>query len=189
MPKLAIATLKAAAPYSQSRLHEAPKLAKEGMDAYEQRTWREKAHVDEKGDVFIPPMSFKQALDAAAKYLSISVPGKGKATYTKNFTSGCLVMEPVYVGVKKDDLAVDKIHANANGVRGSGKRVWRLFPRVDDWKADVEFHVYDDAITKEVFEQVLRESGRFIGIGRFRPQNGGFYGRYSVEKINWQEAA
>ena len=82
---------------------------------------------------------------------------------------------------------MDRIYANANGIRGSGKRVWRLFPRIDKWKADVEFHVYDDLITKDVFEQVLGESGRFIGIGRFRPQNGGWYGRYAVEKVKWSQ--
>lgn len=188
MPKTAIVTLHAVSPYSQSRAHETPKKEKETPDAYEQRTWREKAHFDDKGQVYIPPMSFKMALDAAAKYLSLQIPGKGKATYTKHFASGCLVMDPVFVGVAKDALLHDRIHANADGVRGSGKRVWRYFPRIDDWKADVEFHVYDDAITKDVFEKVLTEAGRFIGIGRFRPQNGGFYGRFSVEKIKWSEA-
>lgn len=188
MPKTAIARLRAVSPYSQSRAHETPKTSKETPDVYEQRTWREKAHFNEKGEVFIPPMSFKMTLDAAAKYLSLQVPGKGKATYTKHFASGCLVMDPVYLGVKKDDLLHDRIHANADGVRGSGKRVWRYFPRIDEWEADVEFHVYDDAITREVFEKVLTEAGRFIGIGRFRPQNGGFYGRFTVENVKWTEA-
>lgn len=188
MPKTAICTLAAVSPYSQSRAHETPKKEKEAPDAYEQRTWREKAHFNDKGEVYIPPMSFKMALDAAAKYLSIQVPGKGKATYTKHFASGCLVMDPVMLGISKDDLVADRIHANADGVRGSGKRVWRYFPRVDEWQADVEFHVYDDAITKDVFDKVLTEAGRFIGVGRFRPQNGGFYGRFAVEQIKWTEA-
>ena len=141
MHRIARATLTAFAPYSQSRIHEIPKLPKEGADAYEQRTWREKCHATESGEICIPQMSFKQSVDSAAKYLSISVPGKGKATYTKNFTSGCLVLEPVNLGISKDDVAMDRIYANANGIRGSGKRVWRLFPRIDKWKADVEFHV------------------------------------------------
>lgn len=186
MPKIAIATLKSVAPYSQSRAHETPKLAKETHDDYEQRTWREKAHYDASG-VFIPPMSFKMALDAASKYLSLQIPGRGKATYTKHFASGVLVLEPLHLGIQKDKLLGDRIHANADGVRGSGKRVWRWFPRVDSWRGDVEFHIYDDAITKEVFEKVLTEAGRFIGIGRFRPQNGGFYGRFTVEKVRWKE--
>lgn len=185
MPHTAVATLKAASPYSQSRAHESPKQEKETADAYEQRTWREKTHYTDAGVVFIPPMSFKMSLDAAAKYLSLQVPGKGKATYTKHFASGCLVLDQSLLGVKKDDLVFDRIHANADGVRGSGKRVWRYFPRIDHWQVDVEFHVYDDAITQDVFTRVLTEAGRFIGIGRFRPQNGGFYGRFSVEKVKW----
>jgi hypothetical protein len=121
-------------------------------------------------------MSFKMAVDAAAKYLSIQIPGRGKATYTKHFASGVLVLKPVYIGVQKSELRYDRIHANADGVRGSGKRVWRYFPRIEDWAADVEFNVYDEA-----------EAGKFIGIGRFRPQNGGFYGRFSVDQIKWSE--
>jgi hypothetical protein len=187
MPKIATVTLSAVSPYSQSRAHETPRKEKEAPDAYEQRTWREKAHFNDKGQVFIPPMSFKMALDAAAKYLQLQIPGKGKSTYTKHFASGCLVMDPAFVGVSKDALEYDRIHANADGVRGSGKRVWRFFPRVDNWEVTVDFHVYDDAITKDVFEKVLSEAGRFIGIGRFRPQNGGFYGRFDVEKIKWSE--
>jgi hypothetical protein len=188
MPKIASCTLKAISPYSQSRAHESPKKEKETHDAYEQRTWREKAHFDADSAVFIPPMSLKMALDAGAKYLQLQIPGKGKSTYTKHFASGCLVLEPAFVGVHKDNLLCDRIYANADGVRGSGKRVWKYFPRVDNWKVDVDFHVYDDAITREVFEKVLGEAGRFIGIGRFRPQNGGFYGRFAVEKVKRQEA-
>lgn len=189
MPKIAIATLAGVAPYSQSRFHETPDLPKEGKDAKELRTWREKAHYDPKtGEMFIPPMSFKMAVDSASKYLSIQVPGKGKATYTKHFLSGVLVFEPVFLGVHKDEAKRDRVHANADGVRGSGKRVVRYFPRVDDWRVDVTFHIYDDTITEDVFETVLSEAGRFIGLGRFRPQSGGFYGRFLVEKVRWQAA-
>ena len=44
--------------------------------------------IDTNGVVFIPPNSLKNCLSEAAKFLSISVPGKGKATYTKNFEAG-----------------------------------------------------------------------------------------------------
>lgn len=185
MPKLATVTLKAISPYSASRSHEVPKLEKEGHDEYDKRTWRDKAHVDDADQVYIPAMAFKQAIDAASKYLSLKIPGKRNATYTKHFTAGCLVVDPVPLGIKKDALAMDRIYANADGIRGSGKRVWRQFPRVDSWKADVQFHLYDDEITKEVFEKVVTEAGRFIGIGRFRPEKGGFYGRFAVEKVKW----
>jgi hypothetical protein len=137
------------------------------------------------GRVFIPPMAFKMALDAAAKMLGRQIPGKGKSTYTKFFLSGVLVMEPAILPVTKEDVQGDRIFANADGIRGSGKRVWRMFPRIDSWQADIPFHVIADEITPDVFEEHLRQAGAFVGIGRFRPQSGGYYGRFEIKKIAW----
>lgn len=183
--KIATATLRSVSAYSQSRAHRAPKLDRETADAHEERTWREKCHYRQDGTLYIPPMAFKMGLDSAAKMLGIQIPGRGKSTYTKFFESGVLVLEGPDLDIKKDEVAHDLIHANADGVRGSGKRVWRFFPRIDEWRADVDFHVLADEVTKDIFETVLEQSGKFIGVGRFRPQRGGFYGRYEVEKVSW----
>lgn len=186
--KIALCTLKSSAPYQPSRSisQEVEKLKGETADAYETRTWREKCHTMPDGKVFIPPMAFKMALDKAAKLLGRQIPGKGKSTYTKFFLSGVLVMEPVVLPIKKEETQLDRIYANADGVRGSGKRVWRNFPRVDSWQANVPFHVLADEVTADVFEEHLIQAGAFVGVGRFRPENGGFYGRFSVEKVAWK---
>lgn len=172
------------APYSASRAHGAEKLPKETADAYEDRTWREKAHV-EKDNVVIPPMAFKIGLDRAAKMLGRQIPGKGKATYTKFFESGVIVVNPVPIA-PKDAIRCERIHANADGVRGSGKRVWRSFPRIDEWSGSVEFHIIADEITKDIFEEAVRYAGMAVGVGRFRPERGGYFGRFSVGKIAWR---
>lgn len=185
--KIATCTLKSVSPYSPSRSysHEVEKLPKESHEAYEERTWRNKAHTTKDGKIYIPPMSFKMGLDTAAKMLGRRIPGKGQSTYSKFFKSGVLVMEGPVLPMQKEDVPFDRIFANADGVRGSGKRVWRIFPRVDDWEAEVQFHVIADEITEEVFEDHLTQAGAFVGVGRFRPENGGFYGRYEVKKIKW----
>jgi hypothetical protein len=185
--KIATCTLESVSPYQPSRSysHEVEKLPRERPDEYEERTWRHKCHTMPDGKIFIPPMAFKMGLDKAAKTLGRQVPGKGKATYTKFFLSGVLVMEPIVLPYTVDDVKMDRIFANADGVRGSGKRVWRNFPRVDQWKADVPFHVLADEITNDVFEEHVRQAGAFVGVGRFRPENGGFYGRFEVKRIRW----
>lgn len=185
MARTCIATLVATAPYSASRAHEAPKLDRETPDAYETRTWRQKAHIAN-GRVFIPPMAFKIGLDKAAKMLGMQIPGKGKSTYTKFFESGVLVTDPVFIA-DESDIKCERIHANSDGVRGSGKRVWRQFPRIDDWKAEVVFHILANEVTPDVFEQTLRQAGAFVGIGRFRPERGGFFGRFRVERLQWAD--
>jgi hypothetical protein len=186
--KTAICTLKSISPYTQSRYHDTPKENREGADVYELRTWREKAHyLPDTGEIFIPAMALKQSLDAAAKFQSIQIPGKGKSTYTKHFVSGVLPdHRPIVIGHNKDEIEPKWILANADGVRGSGKRVKRAFPLIPEWEATARFFVVDDTITKDVFEEHLKASGQFIGIGQFRPQNGGFNGRFIVEAVRWE---
>ena len=186
MPKIVTVGLESVSPYSSSRMHDTPKLDKERPDEYETRTWREKSTFDENGMILIPAMAFKQALDKCAKTLSISVPGKGKATFTKHFVSGCLCETDVPLGVHKDEVKPITINANSDGVRGSGKRVKRTFPQIPKWKSSARFVILDDAITKDVFEKVMTESGRCVGVGRWRPENGGLNGRYSVTGFKWE---
>lgn len=179
-------TLESAAPYSQSRMHDAPKLDKETHDAYDRRTWREKATYDTAGIVHIPAMGFKQSLDRAAKVLGEQIPGKGKNTYSKFFTSGVLCTGDVSLGVHKDEVASQTINANADGVRGSGKRVKRTFPVIPSWKSTAEFIILDDTITPDVFERTLTTAGQIVGVGRFRPENGGLNGRFKPVKFDWK---
>jgi hypothetical protein len=183
--KTAIAHLKSISPYSQSRAHQADKLNRETGEEYEERTWREKCHVDSAGYITIPPMAFKQGLDRAAQMLGLQIPGKGKTTYTKFFLSGVMCIDPLTLPEKAETVRGERIHANVDGKRGSGKRVFRTFPCIDEWRGNVTFHVIADEITQDVFERVLAQSGSFVGIGRFRPENGGYFGRFKIEKVEW----
>ena len=183
--KTAVVKLKSVSPYNQSRQHFTDKESKENPDAYEKRTWREKGHYDPEGQAYIPPMAFKGCLSNAAKLLSIPIPNKGKSLYTKHFVSGVLVTEGLPLGVKKDEVKPQWVSCDPRGQKG-GMGVLRAFPHFDSWEGDVTFHVLDDTITKEVFETVVREAGNFVGIGQFRPQNGGYFGRFEVKKISWK---
>lgn len=188
MPKLVEVDFVGISPYSQSRQHNTPKIEKETWDDHEKRTWREKCNVNEKGEIVIPAMAFKQALDAVAKRLGDQIPGKGKSTYTKHFVGGVICEEDVVLpGCFKKDCPGITISANPDGVRGSGKRVMRTFPQWSKWSGKARFVVMDDTVTPEVFERSFREAGRFIGVGRFRPVNGGLNGRFQANKFVWQE--
>lgn len=174
------ATLKSVSPYSQSKYHDTTKLDKESADDYRLRTWRNFCHTNESGNIFIPPMAFKNCVTDAAKFLSIQIPGKGKSTYTKHFEAGVMVFEPLVLPIKKDKVESETLFLNSDGVRGSGKRVNKTYPIIHSWQGEITFHIFDDTITFDVFKQILIEAGKFIGIGRFRPRNNGFYGRFEV---------
>jgi hypothetical protein len=183
--KTAIVKLKSVSPYSQSKHYTTDKLPKELPKDYESRTWRDRLHTTESGEVFIPPMSFKNCLSEAAKFLSIQIPGKGKSTYTKHFEAGVLVTDALHLGINGADVKGEWLFVPSDGVRGSGKRVEKCFPIIHEWSGEVTFHVLDETITEEVFSNHLQQAGAFIGIGRFRPRNNGFYGRFAVESVKW----
>ena len=181
--------LRSVSPYSQSRFHNTPALDKEGKDDYEKRTWQNRLHVSEDGNVFIPPMAFKNCLSECAKFISIQIPGKGKATYTKHFEAGVMVMEPSALSIKAQDVPGEWYHVPSDGQRGGSKRVLKCFPAIASWETNVKFYVLDDTITKDVFEKHLSQAGQFIGVGRFRPRNNGFYGRFEIVNLKWEEVS
>jgi hypothetical protein len=186
--RIAVCHLRSISPYSQSRAHQTEPLNRETPDEFEKRTWREKCHYDGDGSVLIPPMAFKQALDRAASMLGRKVPGRGKATYTKFFLSGVMCIDEIKLPNKKGEVRGEPVHCHSDGKRGSGRRVWRWFPMIDEWKATVSFHVIADEITSDVFEETVQQAGAFVGIGRFRAENGGVNGRWAVEKVEWRDA-
>lgn len=183
-------TLEGISPYSQSRYvdkDEHPKLGKETPDSYEKRTWQARVHVDKDGIPFMPAMSLKKALDSASKYLG-KIPGERNATFTKRFKSGLLITEniPLFVdGGKRratlDDFEGEWLFLDAGGKAGQGStRVKRRMPRLVEWVVTATVYLIDEVIDADVLERALTDAGRFVGLGRFRPENGGFYGRFRV---------
>ncbi len=186
---IAKVTLKGTTPYSQSKnidKVEVPEKPKESKDAYEERTWRHRMHVTSDGRVFIPPTAFENAIREAAKRLTLAVPGKGgKVLYSKYFEAGIQVAEGIPLSVKAEDVPGERLFVPSDGRPGGGKRVYKRFPRIDAWTGDLLIYVFDDIIPADVFKKVLNSSGQLVGIGRFRPQSRGFYGRYEVTNFVW----
>lgn len=182
---MAVTTLRSLGPYSQSRHLTVPKKTNESPDDYERRCWKQRLHTTKAGNVFIPPMAFTNSLLDAAKYLSLRVPGKGQATYTKLFEAGVRVIEPLVLPLKADKIQADELFLHANGTRGNGPRVTRFYPRIDEWSGTVKYLIMDPTIPPDVFRKVLDASGTLVGIGRFRPINRGYYGRFEVVDLKW----
>lgn len=185
--KRATVKLKSVSPYSQSAKIQSLKGDREKHNDYETRTWRERCHVTADGTLFIPPMAFANSLKEAAKYLSIQVAGQGKATYTKNFEAGVMVLEPLLLPDRLSEVKGETLFVPSDGKPGGGKRVEKTFPMIPSWSGTVEYIILDDLITEEVFRRVLVASGTLIGIGRFRPRNRGYYGRFEVVSFSWQQ--
>jgi hypothetical protein len=178
-------TIEGVSPISFSAPIQSPKNQGEAHDVYEERTWRERMHV-ENNEVFIPPGAMKGCLQDAAKYLSETVPGKGKSTYTKHFEAGVMIIQPLLLGIKPADVGCDKRFVPSDGKPGGGKRVWKNFPIImPPWTCDGEILVLDPMLEDKTnkVQEYLEYGGKLIGMGRFRPRNRGFYGRFKVTRF------
>lgn len=187
--KFAKTVLKSLSPLSFSRYHSTPRKEKESHDEYRERTWREHCHYDKKtGELYLPPMMLKNALSLAAAYNGEKIAGQGMKRWTEKFKSGVLVFNGPAIGVNLKEVEGETLYLPSDGKAGGGKRVLKTYPRVDDWQAVAAWHIMDDSITQDVFTRTLTQCGQFIGFGRFRPKNNGYYGRFEVVKVEWQDA-
>jgi hypothetical protein len=164
-----------------------PKKDKESHADYEDRTWREKCHYADDGHVLIPPESFSFAIKAMASRMRIRIPGKGQSEYGKLFTAGILITDGIACKETRETVSHWTGSVHADGKRGSGSRVMRTFPVVPKWAGKLEVYVLDDNIPKDVFENVVSETGKLNGVGRYRPAQGGTNGRFKATKFEWRE--
>lgn len=165
------------------------KLDTETHGQYEERTWKEKVHVTEKGDLCYQPFALKNALEAAAKWLSLKIPGEGKKTFTKRFACGVLVIDQLMLTdhegrqLTMKDVEPRRLFVPSDGQRGSSRRVERIFPTITEWMSDVVIHILDDKISESVLSRHLEACGNFCGFGSMRVGNGGINGRFAVSDI------
>jgi hypothetical protein len=187
----ATVSIKGIAALTQSRYHETPKHKGELPQDYDRRTYLSRLHVLD-GNVIIPRAGMHQCLVAAAKYSKRQIPGQGKATWTAKFQSGITVEGPLLL--KRDGKPITPagttpidVYANADGIRGSGKRVMRRFPQIPSgWECTFDIIILDPIILEDVLKEFIKIAGMFVGIGQYRPCNGGDNGRFALTSLDWK---
>jgi len=164
---------------------EFPMKNQEKDDAYEKRSWIETAHWTPEGKMFIPAMAFKKSVETAAK----RNPRKysGQRTYTKHFLSGMMVMDDLVLDITREDIIPCWLYLPSQPGRATGGRVWKCMPTVHHWSGTAKFVISEDIITPDIFELYLAEAGMQVGVGVWRPENGGLNGRYLCNEISWEE--
>lgn len=180
-------TLKSAGPILFGKKISSEKETGEGHDAFEKRTWRERMHITPEGYVFIPSCALKRTLENVAQYLSETIPGKGKATYTKHFKAGVMVIEDILIEPKTKPEQVQGVWMNvpSDGKRGGSKRVDRCFPVIPEWSAQAEIICLDPILVDNPnkVEEYIKHAGKFIGLMSMAPRNGGSFGRFAAENF------
>jgi hypothetical protein len=179
-------------PYSQSHMHDEPGLEGESPDDYDRRTWRHKMNSEEiapgKRSMVIPAFGFHRALVDGAKFSKKKIVGHGNSTWTARFESGVSVMGNGVLNIDPALVSAVRLFLNSDGKRGGGKRVPRMLPQIPaGWECTFTVIILDAMVTEEIFREMVTNAGQFVGVGQFRPQNGGGNGRFVLKKLQWAD--
>lgn len=85
-------------------------------------------------------------------------------------------------GKPTKDFEIDSRPVTIPATKG---RVMRHRPRWDQWRAEFTLEIDEDVLGADVIHQLLEEGGRRIGIGDYRPEKGGPFGRFEI--LRWEE--
>lgn len=145
----------------------------------EEATGRLYARAD--GTPYFPGPNLYSALIAAGIFQKV---GKRQLTTGKSsLIPGTLMLCEAELVIDPSTWEVDsRPIVNAQGSRTTVHR-----PRFDKWRLQFTLDADLDEISETVVRRLVDDAGRKIGIGAFRPQRKGPFGRFVV--VSWKAAA
>jgi len=132
---------------------------------------------NDKGKFFIPAEHIRGALINAGGMVKSKVGNSRKSM--KNIVAGMFFVFPEKLPIHQD-YCIDKRSAVNKNIKG---RVISIRPKWEQWETEFELHVDNNTITKETVQEIIENAGQYIGIGSFRPQCNGMFGRFRIKSI------
>jgi len=125
------------------------------------------------GIIYQPSEHIRMSLVDAAKQLK-----RKRGTFSKVFGAGAIIVEPFEIEHETQHWELDQ-----RPVVIQKSRIVRTRPRFDKWSLSFEVEYDDTIIDREVLYEAFQIAGKFSGIGDYRPQKGGPFGRFIVTKF------
>jgi len=144
---------------------------------YSKRIAHLKAHVDEKGKMYIPACAVADCICTMAKKVGEKV--KGNQTWGKVFETGLECEDNVNLGVHIKDS--ERYEGFFRVSKQQDTRIFKSFPMISKWKGRVKLIIDDNSINPKMIKEYLELAGRRIGLGSFRKQNRGMMGKFMIE--------
>lgn len=134
-----------------------------------------------KGQLYFLPAAFRKALINGAKGRKVGSVGLPGILMGSVFDIGD---EVVLVHPKTKKPLTDYAASEMRVVNKNAGALIAFRPQINDWQCEVEFEVDDDFVPDlSLLLDVFDIAGRTIGVGAFRPQKFGKYGRFSCRLV------
>lgn len=139
-----------------------------------------KLYVGLDGDPMIPQPNLLRCLVEGGRFTKI---GKAQVTTAKSSQLyACVDVQGAEIRlVHKQPWKVD---TRAVRIPSTGGRILAHRPMFDDWRLDFNVDLDTSILGEKLFRQIVDDAGKRIGLGDFRPQCKGPYGRFHV--VHWE---
>lgn len=127
------------------------------------------------GQLALPSFAFRGALLSAAKGRKL-----GKAFATAIVRGSVFVTSELTPLWHPDGSPLKEYEIDARRARVGTAGITRCRPKLDPWSAVVEFEADPEFIAEDTVRELLGIAGRTIGVGDFRPEKTGPFGRFTV---------
>jgi hypothetical protein len=132
---------------------------------------------DDKGILYIPSEHIKGSLINAGSFIKAKVGNSSKSM--TNIVAGMFYVQPEKLPISQV-FEIDKRSAVNTNIKA---RVITIRPKWKDWKTSFKIIVDNDTITSSTVKKLVEYAGQYVGIGSFRPQHKGAFGRFTITKF------
>jgi hypothetical protein len=159
-----------------------PKKGKQskGTDNRDAKSIAETKLYEIEGTLYQPNTHIRGSLIEAGKEFTIK--GKGKSTYSK-VIGYSVEVNPMEIEHKKTKWETYSVLA-VNPTTGGRNPVHR--PMFREWELDFQLTFDESRIHPDVMKEILETAGQIVGIGDWRPNKKGTFGKFEV--IKWELA-
>lgn len=134
-------------------------------------------------EYYIPSDHFRMSMIEAGKMVRGKVGGSTKSM--SNVVAALFSVTPERIALPKWS-DIDKRSAVNRNIKG---RVIVIRPKWETWEVEFTLIVDEDSIHDDMISKIIEYSGKYIGIGSYRPQNKGQFGRYKCISFDKKTSA
>ena len=133
-------------------------------------------YTDEDGASGIPQPNLLRAIIDAGKFHKL---GRSKVTTQKSsIVPACVSIRELFIPIESESGW--KVDTRPVRIPATGGRILRHRPCYDDWKLSFTVELDETVITLKMLRAIVDDAGSKIGLGDFRPDCKGPFGKFKV---------
>lgn len=138
-----------------------------------------KAYIDNEGCLYIPGQNIYSSIIEAGKFHKT---GRTKITTTKSsLVPAGIAINELICPLNTKEFEVD---SRSVVIPATGGRIMCYRPRIDEWQLSFTLDVDEKMFDEKTVRLLVDDAGSKCGLGDFRPQRKGTFGRFKV--VEWK---